>query len=1077
MEATYNPELPEVGEGRPVVEEDSRDPKDIALRVVKADIEVAKTANDSEKDLRQEAYNLYRAMGDGKDDRPGRSRIKSSDVMDMIEWLMPALMKAFFGARKCISVEPIGNEDITKAEKFQKLLNWQFVDKGNGFRTGHEWMKSSLVYGLSPVKVTWQDLYVRKGFAFPEVTEPQFEQLRGDGNVERIEVGSVDIKMDAPQIGQNPYMMMAGQNVTPMMIDPMMLEPHRVYRDVRGEKKIKIYSGPMVEVVPPEDFFCDPEARDIQEARFVIHRVKRTVSYLKKKEQEGIYSNIDDVIESGTVSKGKTDEDDDEAAMRATSSSRYSHYTSRNDVQKARRKIDVWEWWGLLDVDDSGIAEPYLVVIANNVIIRMERNPYAHGEAPFEVMRPILDIFTMKGISMVDLVGEYQKAKTALMRQTLDNISFQNNQMWEVDETAGVDIDSLINPRPGGVVITNRLGAIKQITPAPLEQYAYQTMEFIQGQLEQRTGITRYNQGLSPDTLNKMLALDTPIPMADGTVKLNEDVVAGDMVIGSDGKPTEVLEAHPVQMPKRAFEITFGNGDVIKAGGEHLWTVAIREGKKVFSDFETLPTERIFDILADGKHTAVIPRVKAIEYPEKELTLDPYILGAWLGDGHSHTNRFTSMDEDIADRFRKWAEQFYGGGIEPCKQQRSGRATTYQIVNTPFRQMLKDLNCLIDSRYEDTKNNIKHIPEEYFTASKEQRLELLKGLMDTDGCRYKYKGRATGSSAVFCTSNERLMEDVCRLITSLGGIPKITSRGPVNQDGRKYKRHYHISFSMAECPFSIERKGRDWRAHVNTGRVKILSIKEIEVEPMRCLSVKAEDRMYCCGKYYTVTRNTATGVTAIMGASSQRIELIARVMAETGFRKLYKKMLMLNQQFIDQEIVIRVHGQPLEISPDDLAGNFDVSVDIGGATNKEQQEINQMMTVLNYSQILLQLGVMVPRNVYEIVKKIFETWGVADSEKYITDPQDTEQLRQIIQYIDQLGMMVQNGQPPSIEQLTSGIMAARQILMNVVGKDVSQEQPQPGVSPAGERESAGRSEGDGIAYSSGVIPGGPGGAK
>jgi hypothetical protein len=725
LEATYNPELPEVEEGRPVVEEDSKDPKDIALRVVKADIEVAKTANDSEKDLRQEAYNLYRAMGDGKDDRPGRSRIKSSDVMDMIEWLMPALMKAFFGSRKCISVDPIGNEDITKAEKFQKLLNWQFVDKGNGFRTGHEWMKSSLVYGLSPVKVTWQDLYVRKGFAFPEVTEPQFEQLRGDGNVERIEVGSVDVKMDAPQIGQNPYMMMAGQNVTPMMIDPMMLEPYRVYRDVRGEKKIKIYSGPMVEVVPPEDFFCDPEARDIQEARFVIHRVKRTVSYLKKKEQEGIYSNIDDVIESGTVSKGKTDEDDDEAAMRATSSSRYSHYTSRNDVQKARRKIDVWEWWGLLDVDDSGIAEPYLVVVANNVIIRMERNPYAHGEAPFEVMRPILDIFTMKGISMVDLVGEYQKAKTALMRQTLDNISFQNNQMWEVDETAGVDIDSLINPRPGGVVITNRLGAIKQITPAPLEQYAYQTMEFIQGQLEQRTGITRYNQGLDANTLNK----------------------------------------------------------------------------------------------------------------------------------------------------------------------------------------------------------------------------------------------------------------------------------------------------------------------------------------------------------------TASGIQSIMSASSQRIELIARVMAETGFRKLYKKMLMLNQQFIDQEIVIRVHGQPLEISPDDLAGNFDVSVDIGGATNKEQQEINQMMTVLNYSQILLQLGVMVPRNVYEIVKKIFETWGVADSEKYITDPQDTEQLRQIIQYIDQLGMMVQNGQPPSIEQLTSGIMAARQILMNVVGKDVSQEQPQPGVAPAGERESAGRSEGDGIAYSSGVIPGGPGGAK
>jgi len=727
LDATYNPELPEVAEATSASYDESSDPNDIALRVVKADIEVAKTANDSEKGARQEAYELYRAMGNGEKDRPGRSRVKSSDVMDMIEWLMPSLMKAFFGSRKCISVEPIGNEDISKAEKFQKLLNWQFTDKGNGFRIGHEWIKSSLVYGLSPAKVTWQDLYVRKGFAFPEISEPQMEELRSDSDVERLEVGNVDVRYAQPQSPViNPYTMMSGgSNAMPLTLQPAQLEPYRVYQEVKGEKRIKIYSGPLVEVIPPEDFFCDPEARDIQDARFVIHRVKRTVSYLKKKEKEGVYSNIDSVVEAGANANGKSGEDDDETYMRANAANNFSYSTSRNDVQKARRKVDVWEWWGLLDVDDTGIAEPYLVVVANDTIIRMERNPYAHGEPPFEVMCPILDIFAMKGVSMVDLVGEYQKVKTALLRQTLDNISFQNNQMWEVDETAGVDIDSLINPRPGGVVMTNRLGGVKQITPTPLAQHAYQTMEFIQTQLEQRTGITRYNQGLDANSLNK----------------------------------------------------------------------------------------------------------------------------------------------------------------------------------------------------------------------------------------------------------------------------------------------------------------------------------------------------------------TASGINAIMSASSQRIELIARVMAETGFRKLYKKMLMLNQQFVDQDIVIRVYGKPLEISPDDLAGNFDVSVDIGGATNKEEQDVHQMMTILNYAQILLGLGVMQPNNVYEVVRKILETWGVADADKYISDPQDTAQLRQIIQYIDQLAVMVQNGQPPSLEQLAQGIMAARQALVNVVGKDLSEEQPQPGVAPEGQRESAGPSKGDGIAYASGTIPGGPGGGQ
>lgn len=721
---TYNPAigLPPVTEGVSV-EGDDKSPEALALRVVTADIEVARTANDSEKARRTEAYELYRAMGDGSEDRPGRSQTKSSDVMDMIEWLMPSLMRAFFGSKSAISVEPIGSEDIVKAELFQKLLNWQFVDKGNGFRIGHEWMKSSLIYGVSPVKVTWQDVYVKKGFAFPELIEPQFEELRANANVETLTAGNVRVDLVPAQNPMGPQMLMPGmENATPFTLQPYQLEPMRVYENVRGEERIKVYSGPLVEVIPPEDFFIDPEARDITEARFVIHRVKRTVTYLKQKEKEGVYSNISKVIEGNTSSRAYSSEDDSETAMRATSSNDYSHYTSRNDLQKARRKIDVWEWWGLLDVNDTGIAEPYLVVVANGVVIRMEKNPYAHGEPPFEVMRPILDIFTINGISIVDLVGEYQKIKTALMRQTLDNISFQNNQMWLVDENAGVDINGLAHPRPCKVILTNNLNGVKQITPAPLEGNVFNVMEFIQTQLEQRTGITRYNQGLSADSLNK----------------------------------------------------------------------------------------------------------------------------------------------------------------------------------------------------------------------------------------------------------------------------------------------------------------------------------------------------------------TATGINAIMNASSQRIELIARVMAETGFRRLYKKMLQLDQQFVDQKIMIRVYGKPLEISPDDLAGNFDVSVDIGGATNRDQQEVQQMMTLLNYSQLLLQLGVMRPENVYEAVKKILTIWGVAEADKYVASPNDTMALRQIINDIDNLGVQIQQGQMPDVQTLIRYVVAARRALASIAAKDVSEQNPQPGVAPEGQREMNQASAGNLTAYANGTIAGGPG---
>ena len=134
-----------------------------------------------------------------------------------------------------------------------------------------------------------------------------------------------------------------------------------------------------------------------------------------------------------------------------------------------------------------------------------------------------------------------------------------------------------------------------------------------------------------------------------------------------------------------------------------------------------------------------------------------------------------------------------------------------------------------------------------------------------------------------------------------------------------------------------------------------------------------------------------------------------------------------------------------------------------------------MMTILNYSSMLLHLGVMQPQNVYEIVKKIMETWGLSDANRYISDPEDTEKLRQIIQYIDQLGMMMQQGQPPTIEQLAQGIMAAREALIGVVGADASQQNPQPGVAPEAQQRQEAGGQGNQLAYSLGTLPGGPGG--
>ena len=999
--------------------------KQMVLRVVKEDIEAGRKANESMAGERATLYELYRAKNTVSDDlrdttRKGRSRVISSDVMDSIEWMMPNFMKAFAGGRDCIDVTPQGTEDIEKAEKNKRLLNWQFNNRCNGFQSLYTLIKSGLVYGTSYAKITWREDYVRKGFHLPEVIEPQMQALMQDDSIEEITAGSVDYAYPRMNEIVDPNAMGYGW-------PPQQLEPVRVYRDVSGERRIVTYSGPKVDVLPPEEILIDPDAKSMDDAMFVIHRVKRTISYLREKEKEGVYSGISEVVRYTSSDESlRLSEDSERQALAGDS---FSFSSSGESEQVARRKVEVFEWWGLLDAKGDGVAEPYLVVLAGDTIIRMERNPYAHGLPPFVELRPILDLFRFHGIGMAELVGEFQQVKTALMRQTLDNLSFQNNQMWEVDENAGVDIQSLINPRPGGVVFTNFLGkGFREITPQPLGNAPLQMMEFVQTQLEQRSGVTRYNQGLDAKSLNKLLALDTLVPLIDGTYKLNKDIVEGDIVVGSDGKGVRVLKAHPVQMPERAFEITFKSGDVIRAGGDHRWSVKVcdRHSRNMSPEWEKLPTERIYDLIQTG-HKVFIPRVGPVDFTEKDLPIPPYLLGAWLGDGNAHTNRFTTMEPEIVEAFDSWAKTFYKGRVEECLHSNSGKAKTYQLVNTPFRKMLKDLGVLRDSRHEETRSNVKHIPDIYLQGSFDQRLALLRGLMDTDGCIDK------NGNAIFCNSEPALVMGFALLVESLGGKPNVNWRKGVSRRFPNARPHAHVTFALEYCPVTLPAKAARWRTNPKYWEKQaIVKIREIPIEPMRCLTVDAEDELYVCGRRLTLTSNTATGISAIMNASAQRIELIARIMSDS-IRRMYKMMLELNQQFIDQKLVVRIFNEPMEISPDDLAGNFDVVVDISGATGKEEEEVDQMVQILQYSTMLMQIGVMTPQNVYEGVRKIMDVWGWKDYEKFIADPQTQQQLQMAMQQIAQLGQMVQAGQIPDMGQVIGVLQSTFQILAQATG--------------------------------------------
>jgi len=143
-----------------------------------------------------------------------------------------------------------------------------------------------------------------------------------------------------------------------------------------------------------------------------------------------------------------------------------------------------------------------------------------------------------------------------------------------------------------------------------------------------------------PRQVGKALALDTPIPTPSGW-KTMGDISAGDEVFGSDGKPTQVIEEHDVLYGRECFSITFDNDESIVADAEHLWTVENPDWRSP----KTFTTKELIPVIANKQRTGSGVRIRLaanVEFnKQKNLPVDPYVLGVWLGDGNSYNGQYT----------------------------------------------------------------------------------------------------------------------------------------------------------------------------------------------------------------------------------------------------------------------------------------------------------------------------------------------------------------------------------------------------------------------------------------------------
>lgn len=361
------------------------------------------------------------------------------------------------------------------------------------------------------------------------------------------------------------------------------------------------------------------------------------------------------------------------------------------------------------------------------------------------------------------------------------------------------------------------------------------------------------NRGLIllPAQHGKDLDCDTPILTTDGW-KTMGTVQVGDFVYGPQGQPTEVMYCSETFTDHRCYQLTFADGAEIVAGEDHLWTV---KDEADHGKVKTIPTGLLASRTwkrqqsnGSNKYNFAVRCDAKIAGKQSDLPIDPYILGYWLGDGHSDSARITVGEGDLPHL----REQITKAGYRVVSEykQRGSWLVTFNIgmvVRDGFMSRAKRLGILGNKR----------IPMQYLVASAEQRLALLAGLLDSDGT-ISQAPTWRSPRVEFCCCSRELANDVHQLMRSLG-----IRVGVVEADATIYGRCVGTRFRMAWTPtfnpFRLKRKAQRFAQPASNGRKRYISIVDIKTaptRPTRCIQVANPDGIYLAGRLFTPTHNT-----------------------------------------------------------------------------------------------------------------------------------------------------------------------------------------------------------------------------
>ncbi len=377
-------------------------------------------------------------------------------------------------------------------------------------------------------------------------------------------------------------------------------------------------------------------------------------------------------------------------------------------------------------------------------------------------------------------------------------------------------------------------------------------------------------------TMGKALPLDAKIVTPDGW-KLMRDIKIGDLVAGSDGNFYPVTGVFP-QGVKQTYRVELNDGTVARCCADHLWFTATYSERKAGRPGSVKSLREIMQAVWTTTHKTPrlnhqIPMPQAVNFTEKVLPIHPYLLGLWLGDGSSGGSsgqvEICNPEQDIQSRIKNL--------IPPSDNIRvhisATRADRVMINGGATKLALKDL------RVSGLCSHEKFIPEVYKIASVDQRFSLLAGLLDTDGhVVVRPETGGFGNYIEYCTTSERLRDDVIELIRSLGGRATFIQRmGAYRLNGERTitRLNYRIfvSFPKGVCPVTSQ---KHLAKYINRNRPLTRTIQAIIPDAQtecQCISVDSPNHLFLTDDYIP-THNTQLAIALTYEIAKQGLPVV-----------------------------------------------------------------------------------------------------------------------------------------------------------------------------------------------------------